>query len=115
MYLAISATAPFYDLIILSPDHCLWVDVLDALDLMVPLLKRHFGLPRSGIPPKSVNSGGTHPQPSHKCAEEVDDICISPRGTCSLAMVLLLSLIMPLPHDPCQFPCHPRGLQTALV
>ena len=45
-------------------DHCLWVVVLDALDLMVPLLERHLSLPRSGITTKGVNSWGTDPQPS---------------------------------------------------
>ena len=63
-------------------DHCFWVAVFDALDLVTPLLKRHLSLPRSGITTKGVNSGGTHPQPGHKPAEEVVDICISPRETC---------------------------------
>ena len=39
-------------------DDCLWVVVFDTLDLMVPLLERHFGPPRSGITTKGVNSGG---------------------------------------------------------
>ena len=65
-------------------DHCLQVVLLDTLDLMIPLLERHFSLPRGGITTKGVNSGGTHSHPRYKCAEEVDDICISPRGTCRL-------------------------------
>ena len=44
MCLAISATAPFNDQMILSWNIGLWVVILDALDLVVPLLKRHLGL-----------------------------------------------------------------------
>ena len=38
-------------------DHCLWVVVLDALNLIVPLLKRHLSLPRSGSPLKVLILG----------------------------------------------------------
>ena len=94
-------------------DHCLWVVVLDALDLMVPLLKRHFGLPSSGITINDVYSGGSHPQPSCKHSEEVANISISPRGTCrllcGLTMFPSLPLRRPLPHHPCQLPHCPKG------
>ena len=61
-------------------DHCLWVVILDPLDLVIPLLERHFSLNRRGITTKGVNSRGTHLHSRHKHAEEVVDICVGPRG-----------------------------------
>ena len=76
---------------------------------MVPLFERHLSLSQSGITTKGVNSRGTHPQPSHKCVEEVADIHISPReivGHCMdslspsplpLRPTILSSMSAPLP------------------
>ena len=71
--------SPFNNWMILS-DHCLWIVVLNALGLVVPLLKRHFGLSRSGITTESVDMRGTHPQSGHKHAEEMANICSTLRG-----------------------------------
>ena len=71
--------------------HCLCVVILDGLDLMVPLLKRHLGLSRKGITTEGVDSGGAHPQPICKHAEEVADISISLRGTCEPLCGLTIS------------------------
>ena len=81
--LAISAAAHFHDLMTLT-DHCLWVVVLDTLDLVVPLLKNTSVFPGVASTTKGVNPGGTHPQPSCEHAEEATDIHISPRGNCRL-------------------------------
>ena len=49
--------------------------ILNALDQVVPLLKRHLSPPRSGITNKSIDTRGTHPQSGCKCAEEMAKIC----------------------------------------
>ena len=41
-------------------DHQLQIVILNTLDLMVQLLKRHLSLPRSGITPKSIVTRDTH-------------------------------------------------------
>ena len=43
-------------------EHCLWVVILDAHDLMEPLLKRYLSLSRSGITTEGIVSGGAQPQ-----------------------------------------------------
>ena len=48
--------------------------ILDALNLMVPLLEGHLGLSRSGLTTEGVNSGGANPQCSCDHAEEVANI-----------------------------------------
>ena len=99
-------------------DHCLWVVVLDALDLMIPLLQWHFSLPGSGIATKGVNSRSTHPQPGCEHAEEAVDICVSPSGTCRLLGGLAWSPSLPhgrsLPFHPLQLCCCPRNPWTTL-
>ena len=45
--------------------------VLNTLDLMIPLLERHFSPSRT----ESVNARGTHPLSGHEHAEEMTDIC----------------------------------------
>ena len=61
MYLAISATVPFSNHMILS-DHWLWVVVFYALYLMVPLFKRHFHLAWHGFATESVYTRGSNSQ-----------------------------------------------------
>ena len=48
--------------------------VLDTLYLVIPLLKRHFGLAWSGITTENV-ARGTHPESSCEHAEEMTNIC----------------------------------------
>ena len=100
-------------------DHCLQVVILDMLDLVVPLLKRHLSLPRSGITTKDVNSGGVYPQPGCEHAEKVADIHIGPRGTYGLLHRLAMS--PSTPHSEAHFPiihfgftATPWDPQTAL-
>ena len=65
--------------------------ILDPLDLVVPLLKRHLSPSRSGITIEGIDSGGALPQPGCEHAEELADICISPRGTCGPLFRLTIS------------------------
>ena len=112
MYLAISAAGPFRNRINALPGHCHQVVVLDTLHLMVPLLKRHLSLPRSGITTKGVHSGNSMPQPSHRHSEEVANICISLWRTggslCRLDSLPSPPLQGLLPHGPCWFHHCPR-------
>ena len=63
MYLAISAAVPFNDQMKLSWTNCPWVVILDPLDHVVPLLKRHLSLSRSGLTTEGVNSRAAYLQP----------------------------------------------------
>ena len=56
--------------------------VLDALYLVVPLLKQYLSFPRSCISTECVYSWGTKPQSGCKCAEEVANILLCMRGAC---------------------------------
>ena len=79
---------------------------------MVPLLKRHLSLPRSGITTKGINSGGAHPQSNCEHAENAFNICICPRRTCRPLSRLTWSpspLWCPFPYHPCQLHNHHQG------
>ena len=100
------------------PDHHLWVVVFDALDPMIPLLKRYLGLSRGGITTEGIDTGSTHPHPSPDYAEESANIHIELRGLTGhdmgLPYLYPLSLLesnfsssvtaSPLPKGPLDFP-----------
>ena len=56
-------------------DHCLWVVILNALDLMVPLLERHLGFLGVALSLKVLIKRGTLPQSGSKHAEGMANIC----------------------------------------
>ena len=60
--------------------YCLCIVILNTLDLMVPLLKRHFSLSRSGITTKSVGTRDAHPQSGCKHAAEMANVCSGLEG-----------------------------------
>ena len=91
-------------------DHCLWVVVLDVLDLMVPLLKRHFALPRSGITNKDVNSGDTILSPAASMLRRQPTSALAQGGPADCCVGLPgPSLGRSLPCHPLWPCCHPQG------
>ena len=82
IYLAISATAPFSDQRPDNtfPDHHSQLVVLDALDLVIPLLKRYLDLSLSGITTEGIDMGSAHLQSGCECADESANIHSELRG-----------------------------------
>ena len=91
------------------PYHYLWVVILDTLDLMVLLLKRHFGLSRNGITTEGVNAWVTHPQSSHEHTQEPTNVHGGLRGITCLHEASCTSLISPI-WDHHHLPHHWVGL-----